>query len=344
MRGIVLNIDSPGGDANGIHELAEMIYQGRGQKPVIAYVGGDGASAAYWVATAADEVVVDATARLGSIGVVMTIKRTKDSEDVETLEIVSSQSPNKRLDPGSKEGREAYQSRLDELADVFIDRVARNMAVERDTVLEEFGRGGILIGQNAVNKGMATRLGSLEGVIAELKGGKKPMTKESKTNASGGDDQIALTLPGAEEMSASDVVAALTAQRPDVLEAIQGKPEESALSAAGLIAKACADAGIPALSASLLKDGVTRAEAEARIKAAGSLKDTLSAAGLSGSFETLVANLDDPVKLVGQAIHETKAASDESSDGSRVVVEGVEEKSAVLSAKSIYSKRQSKTK
>ncbi len=344
VRGIVLNIDSPGGDANGIHELAEMIYQGRGKKPVIAYVGGDGASAAYWVATAADEVVIDATARLGSIGVVMTIKRTKDSEDVETLEIVSSQSPNKRLDPGSKEGREAYQSRLDELADVFIDRVARNMAVERDTVLKEFGRGGILIGQNAVDKGMATRLGSLEGVIAELKGGKKPMSKESKNNASGGDDQVTLTLPGTEQMSAADVVSALTEQRPDVLEAIQGKPPESALSAAGVIAKACADAGIPALSASLLKDGITKAQAEAQIKAASSLKDTLSAAGLSGSFEALVAHLDDPIKLVGQAIHETKAASDESGDGSRHVVDGAGDKPAALSAKDIYAKRQGNTK
>ena len=337
VRCIVLNVNSPGGDADGIHELAEMIYQGRGKKPIIAYVGGDGASAAYWIATAADEVVIDATARLGSIGVAMTIQRSTDSDDVETLEIVSSQSPDKRLDPASKAGRAAYQSRLDELADVFIDRVARNMAVERDTVMSDFGRGGILIGQNAVDKGMATRLGSLEGVIADLRNGKTSMTKTKETAASGG-ETVVLTLPGAAALSATDLVAALTEQRPDVLSAITGPAPISALSAAGDIAKACADAGIPALSASLLKEGVTKADAESQIKAAGALKDTLAAAGLSGSFETLVAHMGDPIKLVGQAIHETKAASDENGDGTRQIGDDTPVEPE-LNAKDIYAKR-----
>lgn len=340
IRSIVLNVDSPGGDANGIHEFAEMVYQARGQKPIKAYAGGDCASAAYWIATAADEVVIDATARLGSIGVVMTIQRAKDDEDVETLEIVSSQSPNKRLDPSSKEGKKAYQARLDELADIFVDRVARNMAVERETVLEEFGQGGILIGQSAVDKGMATKLGSLEGVVAELQNGKTSMKNNKKTNAGDGESTV-FALPNAAELSAEDVISALTEHRPDVLEAISGPTPLSALSAAAEIAQSCAAAGIPALSANLLKEGVTKAQADAQIKAAISLKDTLSAAGLSDSFEALVANMDDPIKLVGQAIHETKAASDESGDGSRHVVDAGE-KPVALSAKDIYAKRKSK--
>ena len=55
VRAIVLNIDSPGGEASGINELADMIHASRGKKPIKAYVGGTGASAAYWIASAADE-------------------------------------------------------------------------------------------------------------------------------------------------------------------------------------------------------------------------------------------------------------------------------------------------
>ena len=45
IHGIILNIDSPGGEVNGCAELASMIYDARGKKPIIAYASGDAASA-----------------------------------------------------------------------------------------------------------------------------------------------------------------------------------------------------------------------------------------------------------------------------------------------------------
>src|SRR5678809_521246 len=69
VEAIVLDIDSPGGEVHGAGELSTAIYQARGQKPIVAYVGGQGASAAYWIASAADKVVADPSAVLGSIGV-----------------------------------------------------------------------------------------------------------------------------------------------------------------------------------------------------------------------------------------------------------------------------------
>lgn len=68
IRAIVINADSPGGEATGINELSEMIFQARGTKPIKAYVGGQASSAMYWIVSAADEVVVDDTAQLGSVG------------------------------------------------------------------------------------------------------------------------------------------------------------------------------------------------------------------------------------------------------------------------------------
>ncbi|MBN8887580.1 MAG: S49 family peptidase [Rudaea sp.] len=68
VTGIVLNIDSPGGDARGINEMSDVIHSARGTKPIVAYAGGTMASTAYWIGSAADTVVADDTALLGSIG------------------------------------------------------------------------------------------------------------------------------------------------------------------------------------------------------------------------------------------------------------------------------------
>lgn len=338
VKTIIFDMDSPGGEAKGIHELSEMIFNARGKKRLIAYVGGEACSAAYWIASACDEVVIDATASVGSIGTVleMRVRKQRDDDEYETVEIVSSQSPNKRKDPTTKPGRELYQNHLDDLAEVFVQRVARNMSVNRDTVINEFGGGDFVIGQKAVEKGMAHRLGSLESIISEAKRKKHTMTQ---THANTGDSNASLALPSADVMSATELASSITAQRPDVIAAIKTEDEpEQAVAFAAEIASSCAKAGVPELSASLLKPGVTKAAADEQIKTASRLKDTLSASGLSGSYQALVSSIDDPVAMVGKAIHEAKAEADESSDNSRQINDQTE-KTAAINAREIYQNR-----
>lgn len=167
ITAIVLDIDSPGGEVSGVHELASMIYAARGRKPVVAYIGGTGASAAYWLASAADKIVCDATALVGSIGVVMAVPDPA-AEKATEIEIVSSQSPSKRLDVTSKDGRAEIQATVDDLAAVFIADVARNRGLSAADVPKRFGAGGVMVGDAARAAGMVDELGSLEGVIAQL--------------------------------------------------------------------------------------------------------------------------------------------------------------------------------
>ncbi len=68
VEAIVLDIDSPGGQVTGIHELAGRIRSAAAVKPVVAYVSGMAASAAYWLASAASCIVADPTTKMGSIG------------------------------------------------------------------------------------------------------------------------------------------------------------------------------------------------------------------------------------------------------------------------------------
>jgi signal peptide peptidase SppA len=167
VHAIVLLIDSPGGAVNGTNEFAEMVYAAREVKPVVAYVAHLGASAAYWIASACSEVVCDATAALGSIGVVMAM-RDPSKQSARDLEFVSSQSPNKRPNPTTERGRVQIQAMVDATADVFVHTVARNRGVTPETVVTRFGQGGLLVGRQAVDAGLADRLGSYEGVLAEL--------------------------------------------------------------------------------------------------------------------------------------------------------------------------------
>jgi signal peptide peptidase SppA len=167
VSGILLSVDSPGGDVNGVAEVAAMIRDGTARKPIVAYVRDLGASAAYWLAAAADEVAVASTALVGSIGVIGTVADpTKQS--ARSIEFISSQSPHKRPDPTTQAGGARIQARVDDLAAIFIADVARYRGVTPATVASDFGQGDVLVGQAAVDAGLADRVGSFEDEVRRL--------------------------------------------------------------------------------------------------------------------------------------------------------------------------------
>ncbi|MFG0398289.1 S49 family peptidase [Pseudomonas sp. zjy_11] len=180
VKSIVLNIDSPGGVASGINELAEMIFAARDRKRIVAYIGGIGASAAYWIASAAGEIVIDEASLAGSIGVVVEAVIEDEKKTGRTrYQIVSRNAPNKRPDLGTEEGRAKMGETIDAMADVFVGKVARNLGVAAEKVPEMGDHGGIRVGADAVKHGLAHRVGSLESLITELA---KPATTFPRTN------------------------------------------------------------------------------------------------------------------------------------------------------------------
>ncbi|UVM54289.1 S49 family peptidase [Pseudomonas sp. B21-012] len=169
VKAIVLNIDSPGGVASGINELAEMIFAGRSRKRIVAYIGGTGASAGYWIASAASEIVIDEASLAGSIGVVVeAVVENESASGRKRYQIVSRNAPNKRLDLSTEEGRSKLGETIDALGDVFVSKVARNLGVDAETVPEMGDHGGLRVGADAVKHGLAHRVGSLEALLTEL--------------------------------------------------------------------------------------------------------------------------------------------------------------------------------
>ncbi len=129
------------------------------------------ASGGYWIASAADRVVVSELAILGSIGVVLGVEDKTAAEErrgVRNIQFVSSQSPGKRPDPTTDKGRSQIQAMVDDLAAVFVGAVAKHRRVTTDAVIKNFGAGGVKIGAKAVASGMADEVGQFETVLASL--------------------------------------------------------------------------------------------------------------------------------------------------------------------------------
>jgi signal peptide peptidase SppA len=176
---IVLNINSPGGQVDGIGEFADQVRAGAAKKPVTAYVDGLAASAAYWIASAAQSIVANESAFLGSIGVVATITDRRDAQErqgVRQYEIVSSQSPNKRADVRTDEGRAQIQDVVDALAEIFIGKVAQFRGTTPESVIAGYGGGKILVARQAIAAGMADQGGTFESLLAALRSGERMPT------------------------------------------------------------------------------------------------------------------------------------------------------------------------
>lgn len=171
-RAVLLMVDSPGGTVTGVSDLAAMIRAGTARKPIVVHTDGTLASAAYWLASAATEIVASPTALVGSIGIVMAMQkeRSHPNDRMATFEFVSSQSPKKRVDPATDAGRAQILATVDAMAQVFVETVARYRGVTPATVLARFGQGDVLVGQQALDAGMIDRIGTFEETFARLAG------------------------------------------------------------------------------------------------------------------------------------------------------------------------------
>lgn len=174
VESIVLLVDSPGGTVAGTQSAASAVMAARGSKPIAAFVEGTMASAAYWIGSAADVVVLDSsTAQVGSIGVVAThtdISRMEEASGIKTTEIVAG--AYKRIasqhGPLSEAGRESIQSQVDYLYAQFVQDVAMQRGVSEEKTLADMADGRIFIGHQAVENGLADSVLTLTETIALL--------------------------------------------------------------------------------------------------------------------------------------------------------------------------------
>lgn len=177
---IIVDVDSPGGQVSGIEELSTKIYEARGTKPIVAVANHTMASAAYWIGSAADEVVITPSGGVGSIGVIAMHEDVSAALEKEGIKIsLISEGKYKTegnpYEPLSEESRAAIHGRVAEHYDRFIKAVARNRGVKASAVRNGFGEGRVVSSSQAVDFGMADRVATLEETVSRLqRSGRSP--------------------------------------------------------------------------------------------------------------------------------------------------------------------------
>jgi ClpP class serine protease len=228
IKGIVMNIDSPGGDVRGIGDASQIIHglSKKRKKPVKSYAEGLMASAAYWVGSSAQELWGSPFSSMtGSIGVVLKARAKGNGE----YEIVSSQSPNKRPDPADEKGMAVLQQQVDDLASIFVDNVAQQRGVTPEKVIEKYGQGNVFAGPRAKTQGLLDKLGSLYDVVEAVAREAQSGSFKTKRKVSAEVEALLSFTSEENDMGLKNLVDNFRASTDDVFEATEEQAQSNAV-------------------------------------------------------------------------------------------------------------------
>lgn len=171
VKGICLDIDSPGGEVAGCFDLVDLIYAERGKKPIHAILSENAFSAAYAIASAADKIYVPRTGGVGSVGVIVIhcdwSQHIKD--DGLKVSIITygnrkaESNPYVALSDGAKA---AIQHDVDEMGRLFVSTVSRNRGLS-ETVIRNT-QAACYLAAEGVQMGLADVVASPDVAFQEL--------------------------------------------------------------------------------------------------------------------------------------------------------------------------------
>lgn len=309
VKGILLELDSPGGEASGVFDLASIISNA--QKPVWATSNEMAFSGAYAIGAAASRVVVPRTGRVGSVGVITMHVDQSKRDATQGYVYTPIYAGAKKADgnphaPLTDSARERMQAMVDSLYSLFVSHVAIERGMSEAAVRAT--EAGTFSGTEAVDVGMADAVQSFNDTLAEFEalvskpagfsiGGTTPRPSTgviamSEPQATAGGQPPAQAAP---TVDVSAEVAKASAAERSRIQAIQ----------------TCAEAaGREKLAAHLaFKTGMSAEEAQGLLSA--SPKEQAAAAAPVNPLAAAMAGVANPAVGADQS-HETDDAADES--------------------------------
>jgi capsid assembly protease len=170
VKGILLDVDSPGGEVGGVFDLANMIKEARGTKPIWA-VADDAFSAAYLLASAADRIYISQTSGVGSIGVIavhvdVSEQDAKEGRQFTTVFAGARKNDFSSHEPLSDGARSNLQKEVDRLYGMFTGVVASNRNLT--DVAIRTTEACLFFGENAIKAGLADKIGTIREALFDL--------------------------------------------------------------------------------------------------------------------------------------------------------------------------------
>ncbi|MCT9648571.1 S49 family peptidase, partial [Escherichia coli] len=268
----LLDIDSPGGQAAGAFDCADMIYRLRQQKPVWALCNDTACSAAMLLASACSRRLVTQTSRIGSIGVMMSHVSyaghlAQAGVDITLIYAGAHKVDGNQFEALPAEVRQDMQQRIDAAHRMFAEKVAMYTGLSVDAVTGT--EAAVFEGQSGIEAGLADELINASDAISvmatalnsNVRGGTMPQLTATEAavqenqrvmgiltcQEAKGREQLATMLAGQQGMSVEQARAILAAAAPQ-------QPVASAQSEADRI-MACEEAnGREQLAAAPLAD------------------------------------------------------------------------------------------
>jgi protease-4 len=172
VKGLILDINSPGGTTAGGEQLYDEVRRIAAEKPVVAEVGGLAASAAYMVAAAADHIVARKTSIVGSIGVLVEFPDVTGLMDKLGIKLEAIKSSPLKAEPSpftptTDDERAMVQRLISDSYDWFVGLVASRRPLSREEVLK-LADGSIFTGRQAVANKLVDQIGGEREAVAWL--------------------------------------------------------------------------------------------------------------------------------------------------------------------------------
>jgi capsid assembly protease len=171
VSGILLDIDSPGGEASGSFELARRVREVATQKPVWALANDAAYSAAYAIAASAQRLFVTETGGVGSIGVIalhvdQSVKDAKDGYHYTAITAGAHKNDYSPHEPLSDAAKTELQGEVDRLYAIFTEHVAAMRSLDLAAVRAT--EAGLYFGTNAVAQGLADGVQTLDATLSQF--------------------------------------------------------------------------------------------------------------------------------------------------------------------------------
>ena len=261
IAGILLDIDSPGGEASGSFELARRVREASAVKPVWAVANDAAYSAAYAIGSAANRLIVSETGGVGSIGVIALHidQSVKDANEGYRYTAVTAGTHKNDFSPHqplTDEAKAELQAEVDRLYGLFVEHVATMRTLATDDVRST--EAGLYFGANAIAAGLADAVGTFESALTDFSLFLSSRSRKSPQARAGTRTEAAI--PPMEEVMQNDEVVVQEVIGVAEAAVLVAEAKREVTQSAQAIAELCMIANVPEKAAEFIAAGKFEAE------------------------------------------------------------------------------------
>jgi signal peptide peptidase SppA len=260
VKGILLDIDSPGGEAGGVFDLADKIFTTRKVKPIWAVANDEAFSAAYAIAAAADKIYLSRTGGVGSVGVIAVHLDQSMAEADAGLKYTAVFAGEHKNDlsphePLSDPARAQLQAEVDRVYALFTESVARMRGLDLAAV--KATEAALYFGEQSLAVGLADRIGTMGDALSDLtKKIARPSTTTIRRMERKENPMTENTQPALDMDSGMESLPDLAALKADLKE----EARSEAMAYVAEVTELCQLAGAPDKAAAFVAKAVPAAE------------------------------------------------------------------------------------